>query len=239
MGSAIGATLDESCVVSVLNRTVQVKPDGTWVLPNIPANFGPVRARATCVENGITQSGQSDVFTVPANGSANVPPIVLGPVTPIPSQVTVVADGLVTAKQSGTVIVQAIDEGTQGLLRIFVALTRNTDGDRIDDGEEVAAGRDGCVADPLLEDTDDDGVPDNIPIALAGDPRTLLRSPAEPDVRAATLDGAPIPCPSPVPVKPLAASTHPTRDISGAKKTLDVQKIALVCFASTIASAGG
>lgn len=48
------ALLNENCIISVLNRTVQVKPDGTWVLPNIPANSGPVRARATCVQNGLT-----------------------------------------------------------------------------------------------------------------------------------------------------------------------------------------
>jgi len=34
------AQLNENCVVSILNRTVQVRPDGSWVLPNIPANFG-------------------------------------------------------------------------------------------------------------------------------------------------------------------------------------------------------
>ena len=45
------AGLNESCTVSVLNRNVQAKADGTWVLPNIPANFGKVRARATCEPN--------------------------------------------------------------------------------------------------------------------------------------------------------------------------------------------
>jgi hypothetical protein len=76
-------------VVSVLNRTVPVNADGTWVLPNIPANFGPVRARATCVSNGATQFGQSAFFTIPANGSTDVPSIVLGAVTPIPTAITV------------------------------------------------------------------------------------------------------------------------------------------------------
>lgn len=46
------AQLNEHCTVSVLNRNVRVNPDGSWVLPNVPANFGPVRARATCVEKG-------------------------------------------------------------------------------------------------------------------------------------------------------------------------------------------
>ena len=43
------AQLNEHCTVSVLNRTVPVNPDGSWVLPNVPANLGQVRARATCV----------------------------------------------------------------------------------------------------------------------------------------------------------------------------------------------
>src|SRR5215813_4244322 len=50
--------LDETCVVSILNRTTQVRPDGTWNLPNVPANFGSVRARATCERDGISLFGQ-------------------------------------------------------------------------------------------------------------------------------------------------------------------------------------
>ena len=53
------AQLNEHCTVSVLNRNVRVNPDGSWVLPNVPANLGQVRARATCVENGVTTSGES------------------------------------------------------------------------------------------------------------------------------------------------------------------------------------
>ena len=67
------AQLNQDCTVSVLNRTVQVNPDGSWVLPNVPANFGQVKARATCVRNGITISGESDYFTIPANGAVNLP----------------------------------------------------------------------------------------------------------------------------------------------------------------------
>lgn len=83
------AQLNENCVVSVLNRNVSVNPDGTWVLPNIPANFGQVRARATCVQNGVTQSGQSDFFLLPANGSVTLPPIHLGATTPIPTGLSI------------------------------------------------------------------------------------------------------------------------------------------------------
>ena len=33
-------TLDETCTVNVLNRTVQVQADGSWTLPNVPSNMG-------------------------------------------------------------------------------------------------------------------------------------------------------------------------------------------------------
>ncbi|PYR61234.1 MAG: hypothetical protein DMF85_02815 [Acidobacteria bacterium] len=85
------AQLNENCTVSVLNRNVRVNPDGTWVLPNVPANFGPVRARATCIIDGRTISGESEPFLVPPNGAVNVPRIVFGELTPIPTTVTVTA----------------------------------------------------------------------------------------------------------------------------------------------------
>src|SRR5215213_11831512 len=79
------AQLNEHCTISVLNRTVRVNSDGSWVLPNVPANFGQVKARATCVRNGVTISGESDYFTIPANGAVNLPTIILGASTAIPT----------------------------------------------------------------------------------------------------------------------------------------------------------
>jgi hypothetical protein len=101
--------LNQNCVVSVLNRTVPVNPDGTWVLPNIPANFGPVRARATCVSNGVTQFGQSAFFSISANGASNVPPIALGSVTPIPTSIAIMSPSstLTSAGQSTQLTVTA------------------------------------------------------------------------------------------------------------------------------------
>lgn len=80
--------LNEHCIVAVLNRTIPVQPDGVWVLPNIPANVGQVRARATCVDNGVTRAGQSDFFIIPANGSITLPAILLDQVEPIPVALT-------------------------------------------------------------------------------------------------------------------------------------------------------
>ena len=84
--------LNENCTVSILNRSVPVDPDGGWVLPNVPTNVGLVRARATCVENGVTRSGQSDYFVVPPGGTIRIPDIRLDqPVAPIPATLTLAA----------------------------------------------------------------------------------------------------------------------------------------------------
>ncbi len=84
--------LNENCTISILNRTAQVQPDGSWRIDNVPANFGAVRARATCVEGGVTRSGQSGLFVVEA-GIANGfdAEIVLGAVDPIPATLAVTA----------------------------------------------------------------------------------------------------------------------------------------------------
>jgi hypothetical protein len=79
------AQLSDRCVVSILNRTIQVSSDGTWVLPNVPANQGKVRARATCVlANGTTTAGQSDYFSMPANTIVTAGEIVFQNVDAIP-----------------------------------------------------------------------------------------------------------------------------------------------------------
>ncbi len=56
------AQLNENCVISILNRTAQVQPDGSWRIANVPGSFGSLRARATCVENGVTLTGESSLI---------------------------------------------------------------------------------------------------------------------------------------------------------------------------------
>ena len=175
--SSVAQPLDETCVVAVLNRTTQVNHDGTWILPTIPANFGPVRARATCVRNGVTQFGQSDLFNLGTNQSLTLPAITLGNTTPIPTGITIStttpmltqaggttqlttmatysdgssenisasstgtqyrtsnatiavisSEGLVTAVNSGTVVIQALNEGEQGILNIQVVIAGANNG---------------------------------------------------------------------------------------------------------------
>ncbi len=69
--SLASAQINENCTISVLNRTVTVKPDGSWQLDNVPSNMGQVRVRVTCTENGVTVSGQSEYVTIQTNG--NIP----------------------------------------------------------------------------------------------------------------------------------------------------------------------
>ena len=84
--------LDDSCVVSILNRTAASQPDGSYILPNTPSNMGQVRARATCVKDGVTRSGQSDYFTFDATSRAvPVPPIVFGVSDPVPETLQISA----------------------------------------------------------------------------------------------------------------------------------------------------
>ena len=165
------AQLNQNCTVSVLNRNVQANADGTWVLPNVPANLGQVKARATCVQNGVTVSGESAFFTLTANTAANLPPIVLGSASQIPVSLsispaspslttvgqtvqlavtanlpdsskpnvtaasagtnyttsnpaiaTISPSGLITAVSSGTVVIQALNQGASGILTAMVMI---------------------------------------------------------------------------------------------------------------------
>ncbi len=90
------AALDQSCVVSILNRTVQVSPQGGWSMPNVPSNMGRVRARATCIQNGQTVSGESDYFAVTTNGIVTVGEIRFGGLDPIPVSLAFSQQGMTT-----------------------------------------------------------------------------------------------------------------------------------------------
>ncbi|ODS23272.1 hypothetical protein AB835_09635 [Candidatus Endobugula sertula] len=65
--SAFAMDVDEHCTVNIMNRTVQVQSDGSWRMDNVPSFMGRVRARATCVNDGVTTSGQSEFFTLNNN----------------------------------------------------------------------------------------------------------------------------------------------------------------------------
>ncbi|HEX3125695.1 MAG TPA: Ig-like domain-containing protein [Thermoanaerobaculia bacterium] len=100
-------SLDEACTVSVLNRTARVQEGGSWVLPNVPANQGPVRVRANCIRDGVTRSGQSAFVTVPPNGILEVPEISFDNPAPIPIQLAVGSSKTVLAAPGETAQISA------------------------------------------------------------------------------------------------------------------------------------
>lgn len=203
----VQAQLNQNCTVSILNRSAQVQSDGSWSISNVPAGFGLVRARATCVQNGITQFGQSDLFQIAANRVTGFnAKITLGTTTPIPVALTLLApittlgqagateqltvtatyadssskdvtgtaagtqytvsnsaiatvgaNGLVTAISSGTVVIQAVNEGRQAITTIQVLIAGASHGG-IPDDWAIAHGLD--PNDPAMpfEDPDHDGL---------------------------------------------------------------------------------
>ncbi len=102
------AQLNEHCTVSVLNRSVRVNPDGSWLLPNVPAATGQVKARATCVENGQTRSGESDFFVIRPNRMNAIPPIVFGSTTQVPSRLTI-TQGTATLSTAGETLQLSVE----------------------------------------------------------------------------------------------------------------------------------
>ena len=68
--------LNEECIASILNRSVQVNPDGTFALPNVPVPLGAFRVRVVCDRgNGTVEIGQSAFVSGIPNGVTDFGPI--------------------------------------------------------------------------------------------------------------------------------------------------------------------
>jgi len=118
--------LNEKCIVAILNRVAQVRPDGTWTVQNVPSNFGMVRARATCVSNGITWGAESDLFTVPLNGVVAVGELQFDTLTPIPTALRVTAPTTTLTTTGATVQLSVIATLSDGSTRNATAANVGT-----------------------------------------------------------------------------------------------------------------
>ena len=121
------AQLIENCTVSVLNQTVTVNPDdGSFEIPNVPADQGFFRVRVTCVEDGVTLGGQSEFFTAVANGTIAVGDIPLGVVDPPPTSIEIASSQTILNDSGDTAQLTVLGTFPDGSVRNLTGQSSGT-----------------------------------------------------------------------------------------------------------------
>ena len=184
--------LNESCTATVLNRLVQVNPNGTFLLANVPVPPGSFRVRVVCERNGKTEIAASAFVTGVPNGETKLGPFTFGVANPIPVSLALTSPAVTltpTANGAQVVTTGKLVDGTN------IDLTLNSTGTFYltsnpaiatvtKDGfvRAVSSGRvlitathEGVIgtieiAVNLTQDADGDGIPDDYETANALNP---------------------------------------------------------------------
>ena len=82
--------VDQNCIATIANRSVQVGSNGSYAIPNIPTDTGFYRVRVVCNNaDGSVSHAQSAFVSLVGNGNTRVPVVSFGAVTAPPVSIAI------------------------------------------------------------------------------------------------------------------------------------------------------
>ena len=96
-------TLPEGATVSALGRTSQVRSGGSFIISNVPSNFGRFRVRLIHPDG---TTAESNCLTPVDRGTTIVPPLVFGALTPVSAALAVQSSQNIFTEQGQTAQLQ-------------------------------------------------------------------------------------------------------------------------------------